>query len=392
MVLMLICFSMAVVSSKSIVNTELSEVISLTEPMNGKQAGEIQKQEKETEIPFRFTMFGMEKSQFIRNADLFRDIQTDVIHISGDSNLVLPSDSILMEEDKEGCLIDEKLAQDLFGSLNVRGQSIQYLGKDYIVRGVISGTEKVFMIQTDSKTKEILNKVSVEIPSEDKRNEILNALSARHGFPSQGMKIYVYAGWGRSLITIIGIIFGLGVAIPAFKRSIAMKQYPVYQYLGILYGVAVLLCFLWVVGFQFKINMNIIPSKWSDFDYWSRFAEERKEQLLLLLRGEKLPLEMIYIQSFLETCKYSLFTLILYVVGVSKLKIDTVWELFFTVILSFAGSFIGVILSAQYFSYTASDDKAIWFLAVFYLCGKYFTSLLFAEKTVECNNIMQDCG
>ena len=70
------------------------------------------------------------------------------------------------------------------------------------------------------------------------------------------------------------------------------RRYPV----RVLLAALLLLCLVWLffflTGIHPQIPEDMIPTRWSDFSFWSRCAEKQTENFTTFLSGEKSPMAL----------------------------------------------------------------------------------------------------
>lgn len=105
--------------------------------LNTPLSGEETKRLRETGEGIAFTAWGERKDVTVEDPDLGRRVQTDVLVLDGPSGLVLPLAPALPERDDGGCLIGEKTAWELFGSVCVAGDRLCVGGETRLIQGVV---------------------------------------------------------------------------------------------------------------------------------------------------------------------------------------------------------------------------------------------------------------
>lgn len=81
---------------------------------------------------------------------------------------------------------------------------------------------------------------------------------------------------------------------------------------GCICGAVILLAVY--LRFQVNIPEDMIPTKWSDFDFWRRLFEQKREYILNWIKCEKLAPEMLYIQKTVRTVSWFVLSYICYFV------------------------------------------------------------------------------
>lgn len=141
----------------------------------------MREEEAQCEEPLGFTAWS-QREETVMALDGCRRVQTDVIRICGSSEYLIPYGKILQEGDEEGCLIGRKTAETLFKSHNVTGLSVSCGGREYVVRGVLSAPEELFVIAGEET--EAYDHITLDIRGGNERTAAEKFL-ARHGLSMQ---------------------------------------------------------------------------------------------------------------------------------------------------------------------------------------------------------------
>ncbi|MFR5403889.1 MAG: hypothetical protein ACLTGX_12430 [Clostridium sp.] len=73
--------------------------------------------------------------------------------------------------------------------------------------------------------------------------------------------------------------------------------------------------FFKVTNIKISIPLDMIPNKWSDFDFWSKMGKEYKEKIEYVLYMKKYGVDIYNIENLLKSALYSIFTIILFVIN-----------------------------------------------------------------------------
>lgn len=175
------------------------------------------------------TLWGEEEKQYFIGAK-GHGAQALVIAFAGSTEPLFPGGAVLYDVDRGGCLMDEKAAQELFGSLEIIGESVSSGTESWTVRGVLPLQEGLVVLPAGAKTGEIL----------------LDRLTARLGGRQRqsGAELLTQGGWQGT-----------------FLRT------DFYEDLS------------WVE--------ELVPGKWADFDGWSSNLEKKRQEWSVLGNTEK---------------------------------------------------------------------------------------------------------
>lgn len=132
----------------------LAENISLVcgEPgITVEELTEMREHEQEKEDGMEFTAWTQKRQVRITDAEGARSTYVEAMEINGSSELLLPYGKILHEDDRQGCILGEGAAWELFGSRNVEGLTLCYGERELTIRGILHTPENLIMVETDER-------------------------------------------------------------------------------------------------------------------------------------------------------------------------------------------------------------------------------------------------
>lgn len=170
-----------------------------------------------------------------------------------------------------GCAVSDTLADGLFGSSHVVGQTVTLQQRSYTVTGVFSAQEKVFLyLSQQNLTCAELRGVATDTPKVDAEQW---ALAAGLGKP----QCIVYGpqrAWvAKSLCWIPALLVAVAVLAKLIYRSFA---WPVLVRNVMWFAMALTFALLlpYVLG---RLPGWLIPARWSDFSFWTNLADHVRE-------------------------------------------------------------------------------------------------------------------
>lgn len=249
--------------------------------------------EKPEEIP-EFCIWGQKEQVLLKNEDLSRSIQRDVIIFCGTPELLFGECRVPGWEDKRGCLVDEETAWELFGSIEAEGQEITYEGNTYIIKKVISGKSGVAAFPAAERGQEAgkevpaeeeqrqimqpeeknLNRVTIKKPESQSVSELQTGWSGWSGMGIQILDLELLRGLGGFCVLLFPVtlcVIFLFCLCSQYRREKGWKARAVM--LGLILGFILTALFLSVTWVQ--IPDDYIPAKWSDFEFWSGLLEQK---------------------------------------------------------------------------------------------------------------------
>ncbi len=102
-----------------------------------------------------------------------RSENASVIAVCGPSHCLLPIGKNLMPQDKNACIIGQKMAKKLFGGFQAEGQKIIWQDETWTVRGVVKEPASLLMVQVGGLPKLIerlqLNRINIALKEGEDR-------------------------------------------------------------------------------------------------------------------------------------------------------------------------------------------------------------------------------
>lgn len=181
---------------------------------------------------------------------------------------------------REGCLLDEDTAQRLFGTTQCAGQDLWVEGEVYPVLGTISTMRPTLV--TMAEPGDVLGQCLLALPAEEGQTQAEQFL-LRWGMGGEVLDFFPLLALAENLlllfpgVLLLSVCSRLGRGWRGLRRSLLPRQK------GLLTRVALALL-LAVVGSclllsRVVIPRDAVPSQWSDFDFWGRLWERRRENL-----------------------------------------------------------------------------------------------------------------
>jgi len=284
------------------------------------QAEQIRIRNNKAENPFVYVLWGNEGIHLLENRDLGRFAETEIYVIEGSSNLLFSSTVILDGTIERSCLISPDIAQDLFGVSDATGMMVTLENQKYCILGMLPEVKGGAVFCSKDRKTSVLDRINVHLTSDDTLSYLVQRMKWEFGFKGRVVE-YRILNNGVEILSVI-IWFLLWVFLLRLL-VIKLKQYnkKIYRtnrdecknrdridfvflgesliYIGCICGVVLLLVIY--IYFRVKIPDDIIPSKWSDFDFWNRLFVQKKECILTWIKCEKFASELFYIKKSLQS-------------------------------------------------------------------------------------------
>lgn len=212
------------------------------------------------------------ENRYVEGMALGKSVETTVIALHGRSDILFPNMPVIDEDCRKSCLISESLAYELFGGTDVKGLEISYQGNVYQVSGIFRRDEKLFLYEPSLHEQIPYNRFSVKEGSPKAINILEQELQMRYGS-------------GRVL----------DYTMPRFLFEV---------------------CFLTDIEFP----LDMIPDKWSNFEFWTQRIEEKKEASDFLSRVQKTTADMDVREDiiFMKRLAGVLFVLVIILISTGK--------------------------------------------------------------------------
>lgn len=350
---------------------------------------------KEADPELAVVGWAEESLQSANNPDLGKIASDlDVLIIKGSSNLLVKG-SNLFADDLEGCLIDNDTSYKLFGSSNCVGREIVYNDRTLIVRGILKGSKANIMIQATEDSSQVLDGLTI-----DGTGLTLNKIEdfkMKFGINEMAISGNIYYIIAKFIALIFPIITLVLILIKVITSLFKSRNKPVLVSLYILMAIAFIFIFFKITNIKISIPLDMIPNKWSDFDFWSKMGKEYKEKFEYVLYMKKYGVDIYNIENLLKSVLYSIFTIILFVINLRIIKINNIKTLIINNGVSIICSFVAILMIWDKYNFDVNITM-IWLIYPLYLCGDYFIKvhgkyLIYEEEVnteVENNDIIDE--
>lgn len=270
-----------------------------TNPKTIDQLVEIRNQQQGSGIDSSLTAWRQNYNIKIEEPDLGVCVESDLIYMWGDGK------GILSTYKDAGCIMSGDKAYELWGSRNVLGKTVYIDGSPCKVTGITDVIDGIIAVRRDDYEKDMK---FISLDMEPKSNGLESDVYIEN-FMLQ------YSQQADSSINYSDLlsIAGNFMVLPAFAISVYMcgrilrelygvkKHKKACKFIG--HYIVFLLMWLCICFFAGSLNFEIpgsfIPTKWSDFDFWSRVIERLKGGLKGLRLMPVYALDSYFRKSFI---------------------------------------------------------------------------------------------
>jgi len=421
--LMLIFFALSLSSSYQLKTVKSVTTIYLDGAnLTFTNIADMQAKERKFDSPVSFSGWVQKDEQDLYNPTFNRHTQADVVYVCGDSSLVLDSIVSLRTYDKVGCLISEDVAYSLFGNVNVKNNKLLLGNRELIVRGTLKGettlvVQAIEIIQGSAENQNSTANLSptpiaTTVPTTaaenqnsthtanlsstqgnknqelvfralaidtsgmdmDKKDNIISSFEERYGITNNNYSNAIYKSWANFFSFILPIVSTLMIFFSILKKGVKASNKPFICLAYLSTGVISLIIAMYIYKVHIGIPLNLIPNRWSDFDFWSKHYENYVKDVTYLFYIIKQKPEISYIIPLVKTIGYSLSAISLFFISNYKLKIAQAVKLFSALCICLVIEYL-IIIFININELQIGNLMMFWFMYPFYLIGNYFIGI-----------------
>lgn len=215
------------------------------------------------------------------NPVLNRSAEIPVIKVWKDvrqsAPLELLKGNYFWEEDARGCLLDSVSAYELFGTIDVIGNSLIYEEIEYTIRGVVKSQSQGLWIPDLKKNTEFLN---LELTFSDMENAQMYGENFLYQYQLGASWVFANGALYSKVIYHFLLIppWLCGGFIILWWKKEKMENLR-GRMIFVPASIALLAGCYFIIGNPLYFPRQWIPVKWSDFGYWKLLFEEIKHNL-----------------------------------------------------------------------------------------------------------------
>lgn len=319
---MILCYSLAVFYNGKMMsdNPGTAAAVLTGNRLDAKSAAEVQKAEQRQDNPLQFTIWGEKENVMLLNKKYQRSSSATAVLVCNNPQLLFNGTAALAPDDKNGCLIDEKTAYDLFGSTDVAGKQLEYLDRKLTIRGLLKGIndERQLVVMQAYGEDQNLDSITVRIPEGSETETAVSEFLMRHSLEGKIMDLNLLKGITRILILLLPVLFAFGIMITLLRYTREEKGQGISYYIW--WGAVIVILIITILGISrfITIPKEMIPTKWSDFDFWTNLCKKKEEAFLFLIQTAKHQPQIDMILAFFHSVFFSILSIILYIISFRK--------------------------------------------------------------------------
>ena len=247
------------------------------------------------------------------SAALGESTQVRMIDVYGDMRQIAPmtllNGSFPVDDDSSGCVIDTKSAWNLFHSTDAIGAELTVDGNPCVVRGIVEAYEPMVIMRNSDAVYENLEFTARDLSA---AKQLVETFLYRCN--SDGDYIVVQSGLLAHLalgsVWLLACIFGVAGACAFWKNAWTRKKSKRDCVLFFLAGAVLIVASAAVLMKTAYWPQSFLPTKWSDFGFWSTLLHGWEAQWKAISLITPLPKEIVFFQQ-LRCCGVLLLTALL---------------------------------------------------------------------------------
>lgn len=283
-------------------------------------------------------IWGQKTGVMLQNKNLSKTVQANAILLCGEPELVFDGCQVPVQGDYGGCIISEETAWELFGSRQVEGKEVSYGEKAYVIRQVLPIQGNMIAFQAaksvenpgggqqgesqaqpapDSPTEEKLDRVMAKKQEGVLGRELILGLSMRYNLSVQMLDIELLRGISGACMLLAPFTVCAFVFLFFCRQCKKQKTMPGKSAMA---GVALLLAVasVFLLKGQMQIPDDYIPSRWSDFSFWTGLWREKAEAVKFLVGMDKAELDYGWIGQFFKAAGFGLLSEAFLALGIAS--------------------------------------------------------------------------
>lgn len=309
MAVSLVLFYLSAVSWGSLISSKEKVMFYLKQPISISDAEEAERQIEEARrnnsqgeegkegMP-EFCIWGQKNEVNLTNESLCRNFQADAILLCGNPELLFEDCRLPRRKDSLGCLVDEAVAWELFGSLAVEGKEISYERNIYAIRKVLPGDKKIFAYQAGSQSEEdaVFDRITMQKPEGKSLGELEIAWLSRHDIEVTLLDLELLRGIAGACVLLVPLTSGICFLRYLFCQYKEQEKL-IWKAAAAVLGLVAAASFFMALKPLVQIPDDYIPTKWSEFSFWPELWAWKKETIRLLWQMPKTDLDYGWIRD-----------------------------------------------------------------------------------------------
>ena len=271
---------------------------------------------QQSDESLQFVNWCQESGGSVSYKELNRMETAEIVAVYGRTDLLFSDCEVMDIENKTGCLISKELAFRLLGGTDVVGNILEYNSREYEVIDVIESDIPLFVYELWEEDNSIVLDRATIICIQNSPKQTKAAYDKVAGMWSLVDYQMIFYGIKIVYFTIPWILgTGLLLSIRRYKNSArksvvnrinritddSIKNYLKKNREWMIWEMIMFLVLFFMILFtviQIRVPLDLIPDKWSNFEFWSEFYKDKQEAALLMRSMKRGVVDLEYITGF----------------------------------------------------------------------------------------------
>lgn len=243
--------------------------------VTAKEAEQICEAEAEQEYPAAICFFKEQPDTSLFCRETGEASVVNQIRIIGNAELLMYGSNALSFR-KNGCYLDTATVRVLFGTDKVAGQTVRSGDQSWQVLGVFDSLQKEMFCVAEEKM--LLDRILLLSSDYGRGRDELEQLLLRNGLGGDVVDFTVVTALVQDLLLIVPLL------LLARAAKWLIKDLPgtgLRLAATVVFGLAG----LWYLTGNLHIPPDLIPTRWSDFSFWSTTWMQQRQNFLLILKS-----------------------------------------------------------------------------------------------------------
>lgn len=266
-----------------------------------------EQEEDEARAMPEYCIWGQKEGVILTNNSLSRSVLADAVLFCGNPELLFGGYRLPGRKDSQGCLVDEELAWELFGGLEVVGEEVSYEGESYTIRKVIAGKDRVFAFQVGGQPEEdkIMNRITMQRPEGKSLRDLELIWDSQEGMSVTVLDLELLRGISGLCVLLLPVTSCIYFLWRLFGQYREQKK-PVWKMAVAALAMLSSVSFFILLKKRVDIPDDYIPTRWSDFSFWADLWNRKREAVKLLMQMVKTDLDYGWMEDFMEALGFGL--------------------------------------------------------------------------------------
>lgn len=271
----------------------------------------------ESDEPLFFVNWRQDSNGEVVSTELTRKEESIILTVYGRTDLLFAGETALDTKSKESVLISDKLSFLLFGGVDTVGLHVTYEEKEYEIAGIFENEQPVFVYEMQEGSRAGLDRAIIKA---DEKSSLLRNVASYQMLCGDWKLVDYTILSGILNFFYFMILFNIGIMllwlikkyeIEARKQKTDGKINSVREFWGnnknwlvwqgIFIGILVVLIVMTLQ--QVHIPEDMIPDKWSNFEFWSKYWKTKKESFTLIKSMAKGIYDTAYMREIFHAVK-----------------------------------------------------------------------------------------